>query len=97
MANKVALITGASRGIGKQLAIDFALAGYDIAAVARSTADSPTKLPGTVDETAELVREAGQRCITIGADLQEMDLFFVFFWFFFFLDDISRINMNSTL
>lgn len=73
MANKVALITGASRGIGKQLAIDFALAGYDIAAVARSTAESPTKLPGTVDETAELVREAGQRCVTIGADLQDAD------------------------
>ena len=45
MANKVALITGASRGIGKQLAIDFADAGYDIVAVARSTAESPTKLP----------------------------------------------------
>ena len=73
MANKVALITGASRGIGKQLAIDFADAGYDIVAVARSTADSPTKLPGTIDETAQLVRDAGQRCITIGADLQEAD------------------------
>ena len=73
MANKVALITGASRGIGKQLAIDFADAGYDIVAVARSTAESPTKLPGTIDETAQLVRDAGQRCVTIGADLQEAD------------------------
>ena len=73
LANKVALITGASRGIGKQLAIDFADAGYDIVAVARSTAASPTKLPGTIDETAQLVRDAGQRCVTIGADLQEAD------------------------
>ena len=46
----VAVITGASRGIGKQLAVDLAIAGYDIVACARSSSESPTKLPGTVDE-----------------------------------------------
>ncbi len=70
---KVAFITGASRGIGKQLAIDFAQSGYDIAALARSTADSPTKLPGTVTETAQLVEEAGQACLPIGANLANVD------------------------
>lgn len=70
---KVAFITGASRGIGKQLAQDFALAGYDIAAVARSTADSPTKLPGTVDETAQLVADAGRECLAIGANLASVE------------------------
>ena len=65
---KVAFITGASRGIGKQLAVDFAQAGYDIAAVARSTADTPTKLPGTVNETAQLVEEAGS---IVSADWRE--------------------------
>lgn len=70
MADPVALITGASRGIGKQLAVDFAKNGYDIVALARSTAQSPTKLPGTVDETAELVRAEGRRCLPIGLDLQ---------------------------
>ena len=70
---KVALITGASRGIGKQLSYDFAQAGYDIAAVARSTADTPTKLPGTVNETAQLVEDAGQQCLPIGANLAKID------------------------
>jgi 2-deoxy-D-gluconate 3-dehydrogenase len=59
MSNPVAVVTGASRGIGKQLCIDLARAGYDIVAAARSTADAPTNLPGTVDETAELARAAG--------------------------------------
>ena len=69
MAIPVAFITGASRGIGKQLAIDFAKQGYDIIALARSTADAPTKLPGTVDETADLVRAEGRRCLPIGCNL----------------------------
>ncbi len=70
---KVALITGASRGIGKQLAVDFAQSGYDIAALARSTADTPTKLPGTVDETAQLVEAAGRECLPIGANLARVE------------------------
>ncbi|MEE8336965.1 MAG: SDR family oxidoreductase, partial [Dehalococcoidia bacterium] len=69
MAEPVAFITGASRGIGKQLAIDFAKRGYDVVCVARSTAEQPTRLPGTVDETAELVRAEGRRALAVGADL----------------------------
>jgi citronellol/citronellal dehydrogenase len=69
-SDRVALITGASRGIGKQLAVDFAGRGYDIACLARSTSDRPTKLPGTVDETAELVRQQGRRALALGVDLQ---------------------------
>lgn len=71
MASPVVFITGASRGIGKQLAVDFAARGYDVVAAARSTSDSPTKLPGTVDETAALVEAQGQRCLAIGLDLQD--------------------------
>lgn len=70
MADPVVFITGASRGIGKQLAVDFAKHGYDVVALARSTAASPTKLPGTVDETAEQVRAEGRRCLPLGVDLQ---------------------------
>ena len=68
---RVAFITGASRGIGKQLAIDFAAHGYDVVCLARSTSDRPTKLPGTVDETAELVRRQGRRALALGVDLQD--------------------------
>ncbi len=67
---RVVFITGASRGIGKQLAVDFAANGYDVVCLARSTSDQPTKLPGTVDETAELVRGQGRRALALGVDLQ---------------------------
>ena len=69
----VAFITGASRGIGKQLAVDYAGAGYNLVLVARSTADSPTKLPGTVDETAAMARAHGADVITIGANLNNAE------------------------
>ena len=73
MPGPVAFVTGASRGIGRQLAIDFARSGYDVVCLARSTADHPTRLPGTVDETAEQVRAAGRRALPLGVDLQHDD------------------------
>lgn len=76
MSRPVAVITGASRGIGKQLSIDMAREGYDIVAIARSTADSPTKLPGTVDETVQLALAsggAGCRAIAVGLDVRDED------------------------
>ena len=71
MANPVAVITGASRGIGKQLAQDLAHAGYDIVCAARSTSDRRSALPGTVDETADLVRAAGRRAVAVGLDVRD--------------------------
>ena len=48
MAEPVALVTGASRGIGKRLCVDLARAGYDVVCAARSSEDRPGKLPGTI-------------------------------------------------
>lgn len=75
MARPVAVITGASRGIGKQLSIDFAAAGWDIVAAARSSDASPSKvLPGTIDETVVLAREAGgPACKAVAAPLDVRD------------------------
>ena len=73
MSNPVAVITGASRGIGKQLCVDLAAAGYDIVCAARSSADSPSKLPGTVDETAELVRAHGRIAMPVALDVRDED------------------------
>lgn len=69
----VALVTGASRGIGKQLALDLAANGYDVVCVARSTSDARSKLPGTIDETAALVREQGRRALAVGLDVRDED------------------------
>ena len=73
MDKPVAVITGASRGIGKQLALDFARSGYDVVCLARSNRDAPSKLPGTIEETAELAREAGANALALPLNVQNED------------------------
>jgi 3-oxoacyl-[acyl-carrier protein] reductase len=65
----VAVITGASRGIGKATALAFAREGYDIVCTARSTTDAPGKLPGTIEQTAEQVRALGMRALGVQCDI----------------------------
>jgi len=67
----VVVVTGASRGIGKQLCLDLAEAGWDVVCTARSSGDQPSKLPGTVDETAEGVRSHGRRALAVGLDVRD--------------------------
>jgi len=50
MERKVALVTGASRGVGAATATALAGAGYAVACAARSTGDRPQRTPGTLDE-----------------------------------------------
>lgn len=71
LQDKVIVVTGASRGIGKQLCFDLADAGYDVVCVARSSATKPSKLPGTVDETAQQVRARGRRALAVGLDVRD--------------------------
>lgn len=82
MEQKVALVTGASRGIGKACAVWLARAGFDVAITARSVqegeerehsstvAASNTKpLPGSLATTADLIRAEGQEALIVPADL----------------------------
>ena len=69
----VALVTGASRGIGKRLCTDLAAAGYDVVCAARSTGDHRSKLPGTVEETARLVNATGRRGWAAQLDVRDED------------------------
>ncbi len=73
MSAPVALVTGASRGIGKRLCADLAGAGYDVVCAARSSSDHPSKLPGTVEETGKLVTEAGRRAWPVALDVRDED------------------------
>lgn len=73
MSDKVAVVTGASRGIGKRLAVDLAADGYDVVCTARSSSESPGKLPGTIDETASLVEAQGAKAMTIGLDVRDTE------------------------
>jgi len=65
LTGKTALITGASRGIGRAIAVAFADAGADVALVARS-ADG-------LAETAEAVTAAGRKAFVIQADVTSYD------------------------
>ncbi len=67
--NKVAIVTGASRGIGKAIAIALGREGATVVVVARASDDRPLKLPGTVDETARRAQTEGGKAIAISADL----------------------------
>ena len=71
---KVVIITGASRGVGKQAAIDFARRGANVVLAAR-TVDPDPSVPGTIGETLKEIEDAGGQAIAIATDLAlEADL-----------------------
>jgi NAD(P)-dependent dehydrogenase (short-subunit alcohol dehydrogenase family) len=79
---KVAVVTGASRGIGKACAQYLAKAGYDVAILARTVNEGEgrehsstvkksdnSSLPGSLSSTADLIRAEGREVMTLPADL----------------------------
>jgi citronellol/citronellal dehydrogenase len=70
--DKVVLVTGSSRGIGKSIALAFAREGADIV-VAAKTVDPDPRLPGTIHETAREVEAHGRRALAVPVDLRKED------------------------
>jgi NAD(P)-dependent dehydrogenase (short-subunit alcohol dehydrogenase family) len=66
---KVAIVTGASRGIGAEIARRFGAAGAAVAVAARTTQAGESPLAGTIGETVAQVRAAGGTAAAIRADL----------------------------
>ena len=70
MTGKVAVVTGASRGIGRAIAVALAQAGVDVVCTARSTEAQPHKvLPGTIEDTARQIQALGRRAVAIPVDV----------------------------
>jgi len=72
LKGKTAVITGASRGIGKQIALELGRRGANVVVVAR-TVEPHRRLPGTIHETVEAIKESGGHAIGIRADLRELE------------------------
>jgi NAD(P)-dependent dehydrogenase (short-subunit alcohol dehydrogenase family) len=73
---KVALITGAARGIGRAQAVRFAQEGADIIALdicgSVDTVVVPPATPDDLDETVRLVTEAGARIVSEIVDVRDL-------------------------
>jgi 3-oxoacyl-[acyl-carrier protein] reductase len=64
LQNRIALVTGASRGIGKSIALALAAEGADVAVNYR-------KQSAAAESVADAIKKLGRRCITIQADAAE--------------------------
>ena len=72
LSRKTLFITGASRGIGKAIALRAATDGANIAVVGK-TAEPHPKLPGTVHSAAAEVEAAGGRALACITDVRSQD------------------------
>ena len=78
LTGKVAVVTGAARGIGRAIAVEMAANGADIAAIDIcgfvSTASNATPAtPEDLEETARQVRGLGRQCTAIKADIRDIE------------------------
>jgi len=67
--NKTIFITGASRGIGKAMALKLAKDGANIIVAAKSTEENP-KLGGTIFSAAKEIEAAGGRALALQLDIR---------------------------
>jgi dehydrogenase/reductase SDR family member 1 len=66
LAGKVAVVTGASRGIGKGIALELGAAGAIVYLTGRTVDAGP--LPGTIGETAAEIDELGGTGVAVACD-----------------------------
>lgn len=72
LSGKVAIITGASRGIGRCVALALAAEGAAVVIAAKSTR-SRASLPGSIYTVAEEIQQAGGRALPVVLDVRDAD------------------------
>lgn len=68
LSGKVCLVTGATRGIGKGIALQLGEAGATVYITGRSLAPPPGKVGGSLQETAKEIESRGGKCIPVQCD-----------------------------
>ncbi|MGZ6885557.1 MAG: SDR family NAD(P)-dependent oxidoreductase [Acidimicrobiia bacterium] len=69
LSGAVAIVTGASRGVGAATAIELARAGATVVCAARATDAAPLPIPGTLDATARTITDAGGNALALPTNL----------------------------
>ncbi|HUP86983.1 MAG TPA: SDR family NAD(P)-dependent oxidoreductase [Acidimicrobiales bacterium] len=73
MEGKVAVVTGASRGIGEAIARRMAGEGAVVAVTARTVEPGDSRFEGSISETVDLITKAGGTAIAVAADLSKQE------------------------
>lgn len=71
LAGKVAIVGGASRGIGKDIAVALAAEGAKVVVAARSEVEPDPRLPGTIHQTVQEIEAAGGQAVAVKADVSD--------------------------
>lgn len=73
LAGRAAIVTGASRGLGRAIALALAAEGAAVAVAGRTEEVWDERLPGTIGETVADIEAAGGRAVAVRADLTDRD------------------------
>lgn len=71
LAGQVAIVTGASRGIGRAVALKLAAEGADVVLAAKTVEPDP-RLPGTLPEVAAAVEKLGRRALAVRTNVRDV-------------------------
>jgi NAD(P)-dependent dehydrogenase (short-subunit alcohol dehydrogenase family) len=73
LAGKVAVVTGASRGIGEAIAIRYAMEGAKVVVSARTVEEGDHMLPGSINGVVNRIKNAGGEAMAVRCDLGNHD------------------------